>query len=36
MSYLDAKFKENPCMGTDESTPFFVFSPDSPKCVALY
>ena len=27
MSYLYAKFEENPCVGTDESTPF----PISPR-----
>ena len=26
MSYLYAKFEENPCMGTDESTPLISFN----------
>ena len=26
MSYLYAKFEENPCLGTDESTPFNIFN----------
>ena len=33
MSYYYAKFKENPCVGTDESTPFekFIILKQLPK-----